>query len=144
MKKIKYLGVLLFVGLFMTGCGKSTDEVEKALENMQNLKSSTIEIITEVGTAEYSIATTTKTDIVKDGTIAHSTAKMNIYGNLIESESYTEKVRDTLYTYTTEDGGQTWTYTTEDGGTSSNRMDSVNQLTENYKTIKKVKSDRKG
>ena len=145
MKKIKYLILFLFTSFLITGCGNtSKEEVETALKNMKELKSSTVEVKTEVGSSEYAITTQTTTDLIKGGNVSHSTTKMDIYGTMIESESYTEKEGDTLYTYTSDDGGVTWTYTEEESKDTTSDMDSINRLTENYKSIKKVKSNRSG
>ena len=62
MKVVKQMSIFFFCLFFLAGCGNNTKELDKALENMQNLESAKISVQMEVGNGEYSMITSSTSE----------------------------------------------------------------------------------
>ena len=144
MKVVKQMSIFFFCLFFLAGCGNNTKELDKALENMQNLESAKISVQMEVGNEEYSMITSSTSEMVRNGEVMHSTTVLSLGGTSMASESYAEKKDDKVYQYITQDGGKTWAYTIEESIDTDANLDTVHNLAGEYKKAKKVTSDIDG
>lgn len=146
MKKLKYISLLLIV-MLLAGCGSKDGSklLEEALTNMENVESGTIETKMSVAIEGYALGINLTTNFADDGS-SYTKSNSTVLGMSFTSETYTVVEGDTVYTYSTEDGEE-WVYETVplDEYTSGDiDIDNVGGFAKNYKSVKQVKSDRKG
>ncbi len=142
MKKLKYLSMLLITIICLTGCSEKSPEktLEDALAKMKEVKTFKSSIQMEVGSDLYSQV------IHIDGEYAENTShektKVSLAGNAGEEETYTLKKEGKFYVYSSINGKE-WTYTVTDIEEDSS-INSIENIASNYKSLKKVESDKKG
>ena len=146
MKRIKYL-IVLSIMILLTGCGANDGSkiLEEALTNMQNVNSGIMEVDVLVAMDGYSIDMRITNAFTERGD-AHSSLTASVLGIDVKSESYTILDGDDYYIYTN-DNDEGWTYEIIPVNEYVNDEMSVGMVSgfaDNYKSVTKVKSDRKG
>lgn len=141
MKKINYLVLLLITVLCVTGCGEKTPEqlLDSAIEKMSKVNSYKSKVEMEVGSDLFSQVINIEGEYAKNS--SHEILKITLAGNSGEQETYTIQKDDKFYTYTNINGKE-WTYSVTDVNKEKNS--NINNIASNYKSVKKVKSEKEG
>ena len=149
-RSLKYFSLLLATLLVLTGCGSKKDAKEQlndALKKTGEAKSFSAKFevkgnLSAQGSST-SIGLSGTGDInLKDTPSAHYTSKVSLLGMNSESEGQAVVKDNKVYNYTKEEDG--WVYSTEDYKAEDFSTDKLNTLADNAKTVKSVKSDKKG
>ena len=143
MKKIKCFIVLLLSICCLTGCGESAEKIlEDTLVNMRDLKTLKMTLKAEVGSSLYSL------EILEEGTYAENSSYIktttSIVGNESINEAYSLKKDGKIYTYHKEAEKEVWKYNIKELQEDNDDLSAVKTIADNYKTVKKVKSEKSG
>lgn len=142
MKKVKCLIVFLVSILCLTGCKEESPEkiLENALAKMKDVKTYQEKVKMEVGSDLYVQIIELVNEYAENS--SHTRSLATLAGKKAEEEIYTIKKDGKLYTYhNVNDKG--WTYSTINLEEDS-REESFAKLNTNYKSVKKVKSEKEG
>lgn len=142
MKKLKYLSMLLITIICLTGCASKKPEkvLEDALLKMKDVKTFKSSTKIEVGSDVYLQVINIDGEYTEN--ISHETTNVSLVGNSGKEETYTLQKDGKLYIYRSINGKE-WTYTVTKIEENSS-LSSVKNIASNYKSLKKVKSDKKG
>ena len=145
MKNIKYI-LILFVVVLVTGCGSGDGaaKLDKALENMSNVKSAKMETEMNVSIEGYSIIMNVE-EIFNENGESYNKTTTKMLGQTNYSENYVIVEEDKLIIYSGENG-ENWTYQEYDNDSASIDIstDGISNYASDYKSVKEVKSDIKG
>lgn len=148
MKKIKYFMILCATILLVSGCGKKIDAknlIEDASKKMEDLKSFNMNLNIDMAFSSQGFSVGMQADVAGEvdvkNNITHTTTTATVLGMTTTSESYDIQKDGKEITYTSDDEGETWTYETKE--VSEGKTEIIN-ITDKYKSVKKVKSDEKG
>lgn len=143
MKNLKYLFVFMMIILFSTGCGEKSPEkmLEDALTKMNEVRTFYSSTRMEAGSELYSQVITIEGEYAENS--SHEKLTVTLAGNSGERENYTIKKDDNWYNYSNENS-KGWFYSVEKAEEKGNSLPSVDKLSTNYKSVKKVKSEKKG
>ena len=145
---LKYLGTMFAMVLLMTGCGSKSaeDTFIEAIDKTNDVKNLKFAMKVDASVSAQGTTMGIGMNIEGEGDeeAAHLTGKVSVLGMEQEMEVYTLEKDDVMYTYKKDESGK-WTYSKEalNKEIKMNTEEVLKKLKE-YKSIKKVKSDKKG
>ena len=144
---LKYLGTMFAMVLLMTGCGSKSaeDTFSDAIDKTKDVKNLHLAMKVDASVSAQGTTMGIGMNIEGEGgeEAAHFTGKVSLLGMEQEMEVYTLEKDNMMYSYQKDDEGN-WTYTKEAINKEEMDTEEVLKKLKEYKSIKKVKSDKKG